>query len=86
VAVAKLVREGKLALNQTLAKYLPELKGRIEYAYKITLRMLVQHRSGIPNYTDTYMYWAAPKETADEQLALIIDQPAPLARKCFPCV
>jgi D-alanyl-D-alanine carboxypeptidase len=76
VAVAKLVRDGKLSLNKTLSYYLPELKGRIEYADKITLRMLVKHRSGIPNYTDTYMYWTAPKETEDEQLALVLDKPA----------
>lgn len=76
VAVAKLVRDGKLSLDKTLSDYLPELKGRIEYADKITLRMLVMHRSGIPNFTDTYMYWAAPKETVDEQLALILDKPA----------
>ena len=76
VAVAKLVREDKLSLDKTLSDYLPELKGRIEYADKITLRMLVMHRSGIPNFTDTYMYWAAPKETEDEQLALILDKPA----------
>ena len=76
LAVAKLVNAGKLSLEKTLADYLPELKGRIEYADKITLRMLVQHRSGIPNFTDTYMYWAAPKETTDEQLALVLDKPA----------
>jgi len=76
VAVAKLVREDKLSLDKTLSDYLPELKGRIEYADKISLRMLVMHRSGIPNFTDTYMYWAAPKETEDEQLALILDKPA----------
>ena len=76
VAVAKLVREDKLSLDKTLSDYLPELKGRIEYADKITLRMLVMHLSGIPNFTDTYMYWAAPKETEDEQLALILDKPA----------
>lgn len=76
VAAAKLVADGKLSLDETLADYLPELKGRIEYADKITLRMLVQHRSGIPNFTDTYMYWVAPKETADEQLALVLDKPA----------
>ena len=76
VAVAKLVRDGKLSLDKTLSDYLPELKGRIEYADKITLRMLVMHRSGIPNFTDAYMYWAAPKETENEQLALILDKPA----------
>lgn len=76
VAVAKLVRNGKLSLDKTLADYLPELEGRIEYASQITLRMLVQHRSGIPNFTDTYMYWSAPKETAEDKLALITGQPA----------
>ncbi|MCC6460721.1 MAG: beta-lactamase family protein [Saprospiraceae bacterium] len=76
LAITKLVRGGKLSLDKTLADYLPELKGRIEYADKITLRMMVQHRSGIPNYTDAFNYWAAPKETDDEKLALILDMPA----------
>ncbi|MGB5982360.1 MAG: serine hydrolase domain-containing protein [Nonlabens sp.] len=76
VAVAKLVHDGQLSLDQTLAEYLPELKNRIENADKITLRMMVQHRSGIPNYTSTHLYWVAPKETADENLALILDKPA----------
>jgi CubicO group peptidase (beta-lactamase class C family) len=76
LAIAKLVRSGKLSLDKSLADYLPELKGRIEHADNITLRMMVQHRSGIPNYTDTYMYWANPKETADENLALVLDMPA----------
>ncbi len=76
VAIAKLVRDGKLSLEKTLSDYLPELNDRIEYSNKITLQMLVKHRSGIPNFTDTYMYWAAPKESEDEQLALVLDQPA----------
>ena len=79
VAIAKLVRENQLSLDKNLADYLPELKGRIENAEAITLRMMVQHRSGIPNFTDTYMYWAAPKETAEENLALVLDQPANFA-------
>src|SRR5690606_13885584 len=76
VAIAKLTSYGKLSLDKILLDYLPELKGRIEYSDKITLRMLVKHRSGIPIFTDTYMYWAAPKETEDEQLALVLDKPA----------
>ena len=42
VAVAKLVSDGKLSLEKTLADYLPELKDRIEYTDKITIRMMVQ--------------------------------------------
>lgn len=76
LAIAKLVRSGQLSLDKSLADYLPELLGRIEYADKITLRMLVQHRSGIPNYTATFNYWAAPKTNDDEKLALVLDLPA----------
>lgn len=76
LAVAKLVNSGKLSLDSTLAHYLPELKNRIEYAGKITLRMLVTHTSGIPNFTDTKDYWAAPQESSDENLALVLDLPA----------
>ncbi len=76
VAVTKLVGEGHLSLDKALADYLPELKGRIENAEKITLRMMLQHRSGIPNYTDTYDYWAHPKESNKENLELILDMPA----------
>ncbi len=76
VAVTKLVGDGRLSLDKTLADYFPELVGRIANAEKITLRMMVQHRSGIPNYTDSYNYWAAPKESNKEKLELILDKPA----------
>ena len=51
-ATAKLVRRQQLSLDDTLAKHLPELAGRIENADKITLKMLLQHRSGIPDWID----------------------------------
>ncbi len=76
VAVTKLVQAGRLSLDKSLADYLPELKGRIEYAELITLRMLVQHRSGIPNYTDTPNFWADPTTTYEQSLELIVDHPA----------
>ncbi|GAA5221994.1 serine hydrolase domain-containing protein [Membranihabitans marinus] len=76
VAIAKLVKNGRLSLDQTLAEFCPELLGRIENADKITLRMMVQHRSGIPNYTNTHNYWAAPKENNHEKLELVLDLPA----------
>ncbi|MCB0750889.1 MAG: beta-lactamase family protein, partial [Ignavibacteriae bacterium] len=76
LAIAKLERSGKLSLEKHLADYLPELKDRIESADQITLKMLVQHRSGIPNYTDSFNYWAHPKENDDEKLALVLDLPA----------
>jgi D-alanyl-D-alanine carboxypeptidase len=56
VAVTKLVGDGRLSLDKTLADYFPELVERIANAEKMTLRMMVQHRSGIPNYTDALNY------------------------------
>lgn len=76
VAVTKLVSDGRLSLDKTIADYLPELVGRIENAENITLRLMIQHRSGIPNFTDSYNFWAAPTKTYEESLALILDKPA----------
>ena len=76
LAITKLARSGQLSLDKSLADYLPELKGSIENADKITLKMMVQHRSGIPNFTDSFNYWAAPKESDDEKLALVLGLPA----------
>ncbi len=76
VAVAKLVYDGRISLDKTLAAYFPELVGRIDNADKITVRMMVQHRSGIPNYTDTKNYWVHPKQSDKERLDLVLDLPA----------
>ena len=76
VAVTKLVRAGRLSLDKTIADYLPDLIGRIENADKITLRLMIQHRSGIPNFTDAPNFWAAPTDSYEKSLALILDKPA----------
>jgi len=75
VAITKLVKDKRLSLDKTLADYFPELVGRIENADKITLRLMVQHRSGIPNYTD-YDYWENPPKNHEETLELALDLPA----------
>ncbi len=76
VAITKLVHKGRLSLDKSLAEYLPYLNGRIEHAENITLRMMIQHRSGIPNFTSTHNYWAHPKENNTERLQLVLDKPA----------
>ncbi|MCE2612710.1 beta-lactamase family protein [Flavobacteriaceae bacterium D16] len=76
VSITKLVHDGRLSLDKTLADYFPELVGRIEYADEITLRLMVQHRSGIPNLTDTPGFWGNPPGSSEEALALILDMPA----------
>lgn len=76
VAIAKLVHDQQLSLDKTLADYFPELTARIEHAERITLGMMVRHRSGIPNFTDTPDYWSHPAESYEAALELILDHPA----------
>ena len=76
VATAKLVKDHRLSLDKTLADYLPELEGRIANADKITLRLMVQHRSGIPNFTDTPGYWEDISRDNRETLELVLNKPA----------
>ena len=79
-AITKLVSDERLSLDKTLADYFPELVGRIENADKITLKMLVQHRSGIPNYTDQPGFqWDKPPKGYNATLDLALDLPARFA-------
>lgn len=76
-ATAKLIHEGDLSLEDTLADHFPELAGRIENADQITLRMLLQHRSGIPNFTDQDEFdWSKGQAEPGENLELVLDEPA----------
>lgn len=76
VAITKLVNNQRLSLDKTLADYFPDLVERIEYADEITLRMLVKHRSGIPNLTDTPNFWTDPPKSSEEALERVLDLPA----------
>lgn len=73
-ALTKLTAAGRIDVDKTLADYMPSLIGRVENADKITLRMMIKHRSGIPNYTDIDNYdWSI---TYPDPLALVLDRPA----------
>ena len=50
--ILKAVEENKLALNETLDKYFPH----IENSKKITISNLLNHRSGIHNFTNDSIY------------------------------
>lgn len=76
VAATKLVKEKRLSFDKTLTDYLPELRDRIENAEEITLRMMIQHRSGIPNYTDNPAYWENEQENGKNALDFALDLPA----------
>ncbi|KQC33060.1 beta-lactamase [Nonlabens sp. YIK11] len=79
VAITKLVHQNKLALDQNLAHYFPELTDRIEYADQITVRNMVMHRSGIPNFTDHPGFWEQPHEKDFDVLEYALDLPANFA-------
>jgi CubicO group peptidase (beta-lactamase class C family) len=76
VSIAKLSNNKRLSLESTLADYFPELVGRIENAEKITLKLMVQHRSGIPNYTNNPAFWENEQENSKKALDFALDLPA----------
>ncbi len=76
VAATKLAKENRLSFDQTLDHYFPDLIGRIEHIEKITLKMMVQHRSGIPNYTDNPAYWLDEQGNGQNALDFALDLPA----------
>jgi CubicO group peptidase (beta-lactamase class C family) len=76
VVATKLVKENRLSFDKPLTDYLPELGGRIENAEEITLRMMIQHRSGIPNFTDNPAYWENEEENGKNALDFALDLPA----------
>ena len=76
VAATKLVNDQRLSLDDTLADLLPAWADRIENTDQITLRMLLQHRSGIPNFTAGAFPWFEPPATLDDYLAFALDKPA----------
>ena len=76
VAATKLVKEKRLSFDKTLNDYFPELGGRIQNAEEITLRMMVQHRSGIPNFTENPAYWQNEQGNDQNALDFALDLPA----------
>jgi D-alanyl-D-alanine carboxypeptidase len=76
VSIAKLTNDKRLSLDETLTDYFPELEGRIENANRITLKQMVQHRSGIPNYTAHPKFWENEQENGKKALQFALDLPA----------
>jgi CubicO group peptidase (beta-lactamase class C family) len=77
MAVMLLVHDGKLRYEQTLAEWLP---GFPDWARGITVRHLLTHTSGLPDYEDAMdaQRWSAEHQIQDEEvLALLERQTAP---------
>jgi D-alanyl-D-alanine carboxypeptidase len=76
-AVTKMAHQGYLSLDDTLAHWLPSVAGRIANAESITLRYMIQHRSGIPDFDSSRFFsWEQPHTDIDEVLGYVLDLPA----------
>lgn len=69
ILVLKAVEEKKLYLNQTIDKYYPTIKN----ADKITIKHLLNHHSGIHNFTndEDYLTWNTHPKSEKEMVAII---------------
>ena len=67
--ILKSIEENKLSLNQTLDKYFPQ----IENSKKITIENLLNHRSGIHNFTSdsTYLSYNTAFKSQIEMIEII---------------
>lgn len=69
VLALKAVEEKKLDLNQSIDKYFPSIPN----AKKVTVKHLLNHRSGIHNFTNNsdYLSWHTQPKTEKEMVAII---------------
>lgn len=82
--VLQLVDEGRLSLGDRLSKYLPDFPR----ARRITIRMLLQHRSGIFNYFESARYGRAAfrdpnRRWTDEEILGFVESPYCDPGRCF---
>ncbi len=75
-ATTLLVADGELDLESTLIEMVPEVGGKIDHADEITLRMMLQHRSGLPDFIYLPGYTNDPEDSYMETVSLVYDQPA----------
>jgi CubicO group peptidase (beta-lactamase class C family) len=75
-ATTMLVADGTLSLDGTLNDFLPGVSPRIENAADITLRMLIQHRSGIPDFIWHPDYPFEPLTDNADTYQYFLDRPA----------
>lgn len=79
VSISKLAHAKRLSLDDTVADYFPELVGRVENVKDITLKLMVQHRSGIPSFTNNPDFWKNEQENSKKALEFALDLPASFA-------
>jgi len=77
VSGARMAAAGIVRLDDTLAFWLPDLATRIGNADRITVRHLLLHRSGVPDFDSQPGFsWEDAHTDIDTVLALALDRPA----------
>jgi D-alanyl-D-alanine carboxypeptidase len=73
VSVMRLVEEGKVRLDDPITQYLPEFENVARPPGPVTIRSLLNHRSGMPHYWEVLLQAGDPGNTRrshEERLAL----------------
>jgi D-alanyl-D-alanine carboxypeptidase len=79
-AASQLIHRGYVEADDTLAQWLPAIASRIENSPSITLRQLLQHRSGIPDFDSHKGFsWEQSHTDIDQVLEHALDLPADFA-------
>ncbi len=80
VAVVQAQEQGLLALDDSLSQHLPDLADRIANSDQITLRHMIQHRSGIPDFDSQFGFsWENAHTDTERVLNYALDLPADFA-------
>jgi D-alanyl-D-alanine carboxypeptidase len=78
-AIMRLKQEGKLSLNDTITKYLPNTPAyNIPNKEKITIKLLLQHRAGIFDVTNQNIPDTVKQDYARKRYSDYITEPAPV--------
>ncbi len=69
VSVLKLATEGKLGLEDPISKHLPEFDGIMHPPGPVTIRRLLQHQSGMPDYVIPLLQQGSLREVLGMRLS-----------------
>ena len=79
VSVMKLVEEGRVSLDNPVSTYLPEFGTVLQPPGPVTVRQLLKHKSGLPDFTGPLLASGAWQDVANRPLPL--EQQLALAAK-----
>jgi D-alanyl-D-alanine carboxypeptidase len=80
VAATKLVNQNSLQMDDSLAMWLPALAGKIQNSENISIKQMLEHRSGIPDFDSQVGFsWQDAHQDIDETLAFALNLPADFA-------